>query len=605
MFKRMKTKYYILAVLLFCANFLFAQDIKFVASVSKSEVGTGEQFEVTFSVNGNGDHFTPPNLSRFVVLSGPNQSTSMTSINGATTVSNSISYIMMAAKEGDYIIGPAFVIVNGSRLATNGIRLKVVKGQAVQQQNNQGQNTQDNSVTEANTADISKSLFLRAATNKTTVYQGEQLGLNYRLYTRVGIVDSRVDKLPDLNGFYNEDVKTQQQRVQWRTETYKGSKYNVADVKQTILFAEHSGNIKIDPFEMTFIARLAAPARDIMDQFFGDYKDVKYQAKSIPLVIHVKPLPEAGKPAGFDGAVGHFTIETTVDKTELKANESLNYQIKISGSGNIKLLKALTVNFPPDFEKYDPKVTDTVTENENGVTGSRIYNYLLIPRHQGNYTIDPVQFSYFNPATGRYVSLSSKSFQVKVNKGLAEKNVTAFSADNKQDVKLLNKDIRYIKTGHADLSETGDQFYGSVWYVLLLVIGPVVCVAAFVYRNWDRRNNSDVVKVKNRRAGKEAAKHLAIAEKQLNTNHTKEFYDAIFKGMYGYLSDKLNLSAADLNKETIASNLKLKGVNEQLITQLLDTLDLCEMGRYAPVTLSEQEVFEKAKSIINAIENEI
>ncbi|WP_158800006.1 BatD family protein [Pedobacter sp. L105] len=602
----MKTKYYILAVLLFCANCLFAQDIKFVASVSKNEVGTGEQFELTFSVNGNGDHFSPPNLSRFVVLSGPNQSTSMTSINGNTTVSNSISYVLMAAKEGDYIIGPAFVIVNGSRLATNGIRLKVVKGQPVQQQNNQGQSTQDNSVMEGNTADISKSLFLRAATNKTTVYQGEQLSLNYRLYTRVGIVDSRVDKLPDLNGFYNEDVKTpQQQRVQWRTETYKGSKYNVADVKQTILFAEHSGNIKIDPFEMTFIARLAAPSRDIMDQFFGDYKDVKYQAKSIPLVIHVKPLPEAGKPAGFAGAVGHFTIETTVDKTELKANESLNYQIKISGSGNIKLLKALTVNFPPDFEKYDPKVTDTVTENENGVTGSRIYNYLLIPRHQGNYTIDPVQFSYFNPVTQKYVSVSSKSFQVKVNKGLAEKNVTSLAADNQRDVKLLAKDIRYIKTGRADLSTAGDPFYGSVWYVLLLAAGPLLCVAAFVYRNWNRKNNSDVVKVKNRRAGKEAAKHLANAEKQLASKNTKEFYDAIFKGMYGYLSDKLNLSAADLNKETIASNLKLRAVNDQLISKLLDTLDLCEMGRYAPVTLSEQEVFEKAKSIINEIENEI
>lgn len=604
MFNITKIRYGILIVLLSCASFVFAQDVRFVGSASKSEVGTGEQFEVTFAVNSNGDHFTPPDLSRFVVLSGPNESTSMTSINGNTSVSNSFSYVLMATKVGDYMIGPAFMIVNGRRLNTNGIRIKVVKGQPAQQ-NSQQQGAPDNQVVESNTTDISKSLFLRVATDKTTVYQGEQLNLSYKLYTRVGIVDSRVDKLPDLNGFYNEDVKTLPQRVQWRIGEYKGAKYNVADVKQTILFAEHSGNITIDPFQMTFIARLTAPARDVMDQFFGDYKDVKYEAKSIPLVIHVKPLPDAGKPAGFTGAVGHFTIETSVDKSELKSNETLNYRLKITGAGNIKLLKSLNVNFPPDFEKYDPKVTDSVIENASGVTGTRVYNYLLIPRHKGDFTIDPVQFSYFNPATGKYVSLSSKSFKIKVNQGKEETNVTALAAGNKQDVLLLNKDIRYIKTSGLALQKEGESFYGSVWYWLLILAGPVLCIAAFVYRNQNRRNNSDLVKVRNRRAGKEAAKHLAIAEKQLTARNTKEFYDAIFKGLYGYLGDKLNISAADLNKETITSSLKAKLVGEQLITRLLDTLDLCEMGRYAPVSLSEQEVFEKAKGIIEDIENEI
>jgi len=603
MFKRMKIGYYALTVLLCCTNLVFAQDARFVASVNTTQVGTGEQFEVTFSVNGNGDRFSPPDFNGFQVLSGPNVSNSMTSINGNTTVSNAYSYVLAAVKEGTITIGSASMVVNGRRLSTSPIRMTVVKGQPVQQ-NSPSQNAPDNSAEQDIPADLSKSLFIKAVADQTSVYQGQQVLLTYRLYTKVGIVDSRLDKLPDLTGFWSQEVKDQQQQAQWRVETYKGVKYNVADVRQTILFAEHSGNITIDPFEMTFIARIPAPARDIMDQFFGSYKDVKYGVKSTPLVIHVKPLPENGRPEGFSGAVGNFTVSADADKTELKANESLTYKVKVSGSGNLKLLKELNVSFPPDFEKYDPKITDTITESVRGVSGSRIYSYLVIPRHQGDFTIDPLHFSYFNPATGKYVVLSARSFKVKVNKGTAESNVTAFSAANKEDVKVLDKDIRYIKTGDPGLSREGDGFCNSAWYILLLAAGPVACVAAFMYRNWLRKNNSDLAKVKSRKAGKVAARHLATAEKHLGNRN--EFYDAIFKGLYGYLSDKLNISMAGLNRETIVSGLRARKVNEQLTGELTDTLDICEMARYSPVTqLSEREVLEKAKHIINSIEDEI
>jgi hypothetical protein len=603
MFKRMKIKYYMVTLLLLCVNCLFAQDVRFTASVNTTRVGTGEQFEVTFSVNGNGERFTPPDFNGFQVLSGPNVSNSITSINGNTSVSNSYSYVLAAVKEGTLTIGPASMVVNGRRLITNAIRMTVVKGHAVPQ-NNPSQNAPDDGAVQDIPSDLSKSLFIKAVADQTNVYQGQQVILTYRLYTKVGIVDSRLDKLPDLNGFWSEEVKDQQQQAQWRVESYKGVKYNVADVRQTILFAEHSGNITIDPFEMTFIARIPAPARDIMDQFFGSYKDVKYSVKSTPLVIHVKPLPESGKPAGFSGAVGKFAISNDLDKTELKANEALNYKVRISGSGNIKLLKALTINFPPDFEKYDPKIADSVKESANGVTGSRVYNYLLIPRHQGDFTIDPFQFSYFNPASGKYVILSGRSFRIKVNKGTAESNVTAFSSSNKEAVKVLDKDIRYIKTGDPGLSAEGDAFYGSVWYALLLAAGPLACVAAFIYRNWYRKNNSDLVALKSRKAGKVAARHLANAERQIGNKN--EFYDAVFKGLYGYLSDKLNISMASLNREKIVENLKARKVDDKLTGQLLETLDLCEMARYAPVTqLSEQEVLGKAKNIINSIEDGI
>jgi hypothetical protein len=602
----MKLKHSILFLLLLCANLLSAQDVKLTASVNSNKVGTGEQFEVTFSVNGNISNFTQPEFGGFQVLSGPNQSTSMTSINGSTTVSTAFSYILMGAKIGQFIIGPASAVVNGKRLTSAPIKMDVVKGQPVPQnsqgQSNQTQTTPDD-LSKGKPTDIAKSLFIREVPDKTSVYQGQQLTLSFRVYTRVSIGQNAVTSLPDLNGFWNEDVKP---NPQLRNETYKGIQYKSADVKQSILFPEHSGDLKIDPFGMAFIVQEAAPAKTVMEQVFGgSYQNVKYELKSPPLVIHVKPLPEAGKPESFTGAVGNFTVEASIDKTELKTNEAINYKVTVKGSGNIKLLKTLSTNFPADFEKYDPKISDTVTTGENGVSGSRFYNYLLIPRHQGDYTIEPLKFSYFNPATGKYYTVTTKAFHIKVNRGANEANVTALAGD-KQDIKMLDKDIRYIKSTDGNLSKEADAFYGSVGYWLLLIMGPVLCLAAFGYRNWLRKTNSDLVKVKSRKAGRVAAKHLANAKQQLAANNTAAFYEAIFKGLYGYLSDKLNISYANLDRETIASALRKRALDGQVINRLLDTLDLCEMARYAPVThISTNEVFEKAKGIINDIESKI
>jgi len=609
----MNIRQYILILLFLLPLTIFAQGVKVSATASKTEVGTGEVFEVTFSVNGNVDRFSPPDFSGFQIVGGPNQSSSMESINGNTTMSTSFSYELMPTKEGDFTIGPATLGINGSKVVTNPIKIKVVKGKPVPKANSaqQGQQRQQspNDVPEGNAADMAKYIFIRASVDKDNVYQGQQLTLTYKVYFRVGILQNQVTKLPDLTGFWNEDVKlpSQQQQQKPRIEVVKGERYNVADLKQIILFPEHAGNITVDPFEMNFIAQIPAPGRDLMQQFFGGgYQNVKYVAKSLPLVVHVRPLPEAGKPASFTGAVGKFDVEASIDKTELKANEALNYKVKVTGSGNIKLLKNLSTNFPADFEKYDPKITDTVTELVSGVSGSRFYNYLMIPRHQGDFTIDPLKFSYFNPATGRYVSLTTKGFKIKVNKGVNESNVTAFSGADKQDIKLLDKDIHYIKTGDAGLSKQGESFYGSTAFIISLLVGPFLALIAFIFRNKNRKYNADVVRVRSRRAGKIAAKRLADAQKQLRAGNANTFYEAIFKGLYGYLGDKLNISAADLNREVIASALAAKSVDEKVIDQLTDTLDLCEMARYAPVThISEKEVFEKAKGVINDIEDEI
>jgi len=607
----MKKRYYILSFLLLLSAMAFAQ-VKFTATVSSAQVGTGEQFEVDFTVQGNGDNFNPPDFSNFQVLSGPNMSQSMTSVNGNTTYTTGYSYILQATKEGTFIIGPATINVNMRGVKSNPLKITVVKGQPVQRQQAQQvqqQQSAPGTASVGNPKNIAKSLFIRAEVDKTRVYQGEQLTVNYKLYTRVAILGSGLDKAPDLNGFWNQDVMKNGQPVQWKVENYKGQQFNVATIKQTVLFPEHAGDLTIDPISLTLAVRIQEPSSgDIFDQVFGGggFKDVNYKVSSPPVIIHAMPLPEAGKPAGFSGAVGSFSVESNVDKKELKANETFNYNLKITGTGNLALINAPSINPPADFEKYDPKTTDNISVNPAGVSGSREYTYLLIPRHQGDFTLNPPGFSYFNPATKRYVTLPAKSFAIKVNKGDPQANPTAYNMGSQQDIKMLGKDIRYIKTDSPDLYKDGEGFYGSTGFYLLFLLGPLAFTGALLYRRWDDKQNSDIVKLKSRKANKIAAKHLAIAAKQLSAGNKNEFYEAIARGLYGYLSDKLNIPVADLNQENITSQLKARALDEGTIKQLADTIDLCEMARFAPVTgISQQQVFDKAKNIINEIEDKI
>lgn len=603
----MKNSCYLLLVLLLQSAIGFAQGIKVTASVSSNQVGTGEQFEITFSTNGNPESFDPPAFNGFQVVGGPNQSSSYSSINGQTTASIAVGYVLVGVKEGEYAIGPATMLINGKQYRSNSIRIKVTKGRsAPQQQAQSGGGGQSGRVSRGNAQDISKLLFMRAIASKTNVYQGEQIAVTYKLYANIAIVGNAPDKLPDFNGFWSQEIKNNSGNVQWKEEVYNGQRYHVAVLKEIILFPQRFGRLTLDPLIMSFVVRKEVPSNDPIEQFFGggSYEEVKYKVKTAPVAINVKQLPEAGKPEGFDGAVGQFSIAASVDKSSLKANEALNYTLRISGSGNLKLLKAPAVSFPADLEKYDPKISDRITESLSGVSGSREYSYLLIPRHEGNYTIAPLKFSYFNPTTHKYVTLNAGPFHLKVAKGAAGSNVTAYSSANQRDIKMLAKDIAYIKTGTSGLHKKGSAFYGSTVYYILLSLGPLMFIGAFIYRKQYRENNSDQVKVKGRNAGKMAAKHLASARKQLLSGDKKLFYQNIYKGLYQYLSDKFNIPAAELNKENISERLAAAGIKAPLINQLTETLDLCEMARYAPVTgIAEQEVFDKAKTIINDIED--
>lgn len=590
---------YILLLCVLCRTAAYGQEVTVTASASPSTVTAGEPFEIRFTVNGQAERFTPPPFDGFRLVSGPNQSTSMRSVNGKTTMNMSLGYYLIAEKEGAYTIQPAEVEVNGKTYRSNALSITVQKGSG---STGTGNSTRSSGASAAN----DRQIFIRAIPDKREVFQGQPLVVAYKLYTNVQIAGNMPGKMPVFNGFWSRPLEPANQRTEWSEEVVDGVRYQTAVLQRYILFPEQSGQLQVDPMEMTFVVRRPVATNDPFDRFFGgSYQEVEQKVKSTLLPITVRPLPEAGKPDNFNGAVGNFALTAAVDRMSLKANEALNYTIKISGSGNLHLLTAPGVHIPESIEQYDPKVNDQISESATGVTGSREFTYLLIPRQEGNFILPPTSFSYFDPSAKRYVTLQSDTVSLQVAKGDATQPAVGFAPSAQRDVKLLDNDIRYIKTRIPRFRKEGTGFWGSPVFLLLLFAGPVLFSAAWTHRNHQRAQNRNTDIVRNRHANKVAAKHLATARKHLKAGDQAGFYEAVYKGIYGYLADKLNIPAASLNKDFIAEQLRERNVSGPLIQRIEDTLDLCEMARFAPLSgISEADVYEKAKLLINDMEHE-
>lgn len=601
----MSFKKYLGILLLFFAVPSFAQTVRFTASLSSTEVGTGQVFEVKFTLNTNADNFAPPSFNGLQVVSGPNTSSSMSYINGAMTSSTEYSYELVAGKEGTYSISSAAISVNGKTYRSNALQLRVVKGKIAPRasQNTSPQYQMDEDMEPAKPMKIGDNLFFRLEPSKTTVYVGQQINLRYKLYTRVPVVNLQPDKVPDLTGFWSEDIPNATQQANVNVETYKGREYNAALLKETVLFPDHAGSIKIDPASLTVMVRQTAPARSIIEQMMGGAtEDVPHKVISPAINIQVKQLPLAGKPTSFDGAVGNFTLSASVDKKELNANQAINYIVKIAGTGNLKLLKNPVLNIPADFDKFDPKIADDIKVGTDGVSGSRTYTFVIVPRREGNFTIPAHEFAYFNPTSGKYVTVSSESIQLKVHKGDPSDNAV-YSSGARSDVKQLNKDIQYIQTGAPDFINQDNDFFGSFSYFLLLLLAPVSLAVAYWYRTYLRKRNADPLAVRSRKAALMAQKHLSVAAKELSNSNSNVFYEAITKGMYGYLCDRFHLPPASLSRENIEDTLNQKAVDQPTIQEVLSILDTCEMARYSPVTQdSSTEFLDRTKKVIYELE---
>lgn len=599
-----------LHLLLLTTSNIFAAEITFIASINKNPVGTNEQFSITYTLNTQGSNFQAPTFRDFNVLSGPNQSTSMQFINGNMSQSVSFTYYLTANSEGTFRIDPATINVNGGKVKSNSLTINVVKGQKAQS----GAQQQKADAAEAGVNN--NSVFLRVSLNKTNVYRGEGILATYKLYTKVNLVNYSIDKLPALNGFWSQELKMPQQ-LELTTENYNGEMYRVGIVKKVLLFPQQSGTLTIEPMEGSCIARIQNQRKrsnnpfDIFndpffnDPFFGSAQDVKVNVKSLPVKITVKDLPQENDNA-FKGAIGSFSLQATTDNDKVKANDAINLKIKISGKGNLKLIDAPEVEVPTDFEKYDPKVSDNTNISESGVSGSKTFEYLLIPRHEGEYTIDPIKFTYFDLDKKQYEQLQSSAFKITVKgiSGDASAAQSVATSQNKTDIKLLGKDISFIKTGKLT-TKPATTFYLSGLYYLLVAIPFAALILLILYIRKRNRLAGDAEYMRSSRATKMAHKRLSIAKKMIDAKKDDAFYEEISKAIYGYASDKLNINFSEMTKENLRQKLINRNIPDALTERIIATIDLCELARYAPLTQNNntQSIYTEAAAIITELEN--
>ena len=602
----MKKVVYILFFILFLTNYLLAQ--KLTTTVSSNKVAVGEAFQIQFALSGSGTNFKLPTMTDFQITEGPYQSSSTSIVNGVMSQSTSLTYIAVAKKEGKFIIGPASAVSGGKTIQSNSVSMEVSKGKASTTTQG-GNNSNPQNVTKPTSSDIGDNIFVRTQVNKTKAYMGEVIDVTFKVYTRMEMQMRNFSKLPTYDGFFVQDIKNKQQTSQ-TNETIDGVTYVVGTVYETFIIPQHTGKLTIDPFEIECVVRQKSKRkpRDIFEQMMGvGYEDVVCPLKSQPVTIDVQALPEEGKPEGFSGAVGTYSYKAVMSKEKVKANDAVNLTLTLTGKGNIKLVEPPKVNLPEDFETYDPKTSENINVNESGISGSKTFDYLFIPRHEGQYKIDQVNFSYFDPSKKEYVTLPTPEFNLQVDKGDGTAaTVIGGGSNSKEELKVLGNDIRYIKTT-TNLKENEEYFFGSTLFYSLL-IGPLLAFFAFIFiRRKNIEQNKDGVAVKSRKATKMARKRLSIAEQHLKSNNKELFYVEIFKALYGYISDKLNIPAGDLNKEHISEKLKDRTVSEETIQKLMTTLDNCEFARYAPSSVSGDlnHIYNSTVELITKIEDEI
>ncbi len=572
MYKQFKS--FISILILLCSLSVFSQN--FVATVSKNTVEVGERFQLTYTITTKAKNFIAPPLTDFRVLGGPNQGSSYRSVNGKTTSQITVSYVLTPTKEGKFIIAPADLVTNSGQLKTKAITITVKKLSEVEKRNIYRQY-----------------LFLKASVSRTHLFQGEQLTATYKLYTKVAIQQHELTKLPELTGFWNRPIEEQTQAT---TEVLNGQRWTVHLLKKVILIPQRNGDLLIDPFKMKLAIVKPGSRRSVFSP--GELIELNLSSRAIK--IKVKPLPK-NAPISFKGAVGEFRLASSINKTEAQANESIDYKMKISGKGNFHLFGKLEPKFPEDFEVYDPKITNRYKVRASGTKGAKEWSYLVIPRFGGDFTVPPVEFSYFSPKQKKYITLKTEAYALKVSKGTGEQNVTFNNRVNKKEVTELDSTIRYIHTESDDLTST--TWFGSWLHYLLLLLAPLLVGAGLFYKKQLANEKKDTIGTKKKKANKTASKYLA--EARGNLANKSVFYDALSKALYGYLSDKLSIPLGELSKDKIKEKLS-EQLDEIDLDKLIDTLHYCEMAKYAPSSsVSEEELLNKAEEVINQIEEKI
>ena len=595
----------ILLICLFIACACFSQVIR-VSTPSRVEAG--ENFRVSFKVTTQDvDDFRSGLHSTDVVevIAGPYTSSesSFQMVNGHTSSSSSITYTytLYAAKSGVYNIPAAHARVGGKQISSRPAKVTVV-GSAQGRGNNSPKMHEDDNyqphMKAAGSAISGRDLFIKVSANKKKVYEQEPILLTYKVYTLVDLTQLE-GKMPELTGFHTQEIPLPQQKS-FHIERVNGKPYRTVTWSQYVMYPQMTGKMEIPSITFKGIVVQQNRSVDPFEAFFNGgsgYVEVKRNIVAPSIKIDVLSLPH--KPANFSGGVGKFNISAQLNKNELKAGDPLSLRIVVGGIGNLKLIKQPVVNFPKDWDKYDPKVTDKTKLTSNGLEGNMIYDILAVPRNQGHYTIPPVELTYYDTSLNQYKTIKTQSFEIEVAKGDGSRSsVVDYSKDQP-------KDIKDIKKGEAELHSVDNFFFGSVGYLMSLLIPFAAFVALLVIFRKRAIDNADLVKMKGKKANKIATKRLRQANKLMLAGKSNEFYDEVLRALWGYVGDKLNMPAEKLSRENISEKLQSHNVDDNTISKFLSAIDDCEMMRFAPGDPegNMNKTFESAMTAIMEIEN--
>jgi len=574
----------------------------FTASVNNTTVGLNDQFQISFTFSGQGingiKNFTPPKFYNFMILSGPNQSQSMQIINSSVSASMTYSYYLQPKSMGKFTIESASINYNGKEFKSNPVAITVVKGAPRTQSPAQSNNT-------ISDKEIGENLFVRAVADHDKVYMGEQVTVTYKLYTRLGIAaQMSVSKLPNYEGFWSEEITVPNQ-ISFTTEVYNGKQYRVGILKKVALFPSQLGELSVTPFELNVPVQIQRKRQggNIFDDFFNDpffnnAQTVNYDAKSNTLKVKVLPLPAQNVPKSFNGAVGDFTMNSHLDQANIKTNQPIDLKLDITGTGNISLINTPEINLPPGFDQYDPKTSEQV--NRTGtINGTKTIDYLIVPRVPGKKEIPAIKFSFYNINKHQYITLSTQPYQINVEQGPSSgQNYAGYS---KQDIKVLDQDIRYIKTSTGDIAKIGDtEFFGFGFWSS--VVFPFIAFAGLI--SWKRRNDKlagNIQLLRYQRAEKIARARFKTAKSLMEANDQTGFYSEISMALFGYLEDKLHISKADFTLDKATEELHKKNIDGVLVTNLKNCTEKCEFARFAPSGNGSTAMNEMYNDMTNVI----
>lgn len=592
----MKIKFLILTFFICFSGVLFSQEeeVQFEANASKKKLGVNERLRVEFSMNKDGDNFVPPSFEGFRVLMGPNQSVSHSWVNGKRSFSKSYSYVLTPLSKGNFTIQQAKVEIEGNTYKTTPIKIEVTE--AVNDPN-----------APPSADDIADdNLHLVAEVSNGSPYLNEAVSVVYKLYVSPSInVSNFLPKAnPTYNNFWSQDIKVT--RFQVENGLYEGKQYRYVVLKRVVLYPQKTGSLEIEPLSLDVTVDVPTNRRDV----FGGrlFTQTNKTVTAGQRIIKVKPLPEAGKPAGFTGAVGQFDFDVITSKSDLKANESLTAKIQVTGKGNLKLFNLPKLTLPSSLEVYEPEHEENVSTNLSGMSGKISDNYTIVPQFKGKYPIPGVAFSYFDPKEEKYKTVTSQQSLINVYEGpssatVANEVTRDSDAINKQPIATLGDQFRFIKLDTNLYAKEASVFFGSILYYILLLVPLLLIPIAILIGKKRAAMAGDVVGNRVRKANKLAKKYLSEAKR--NLGNKEAFYESLERALHNYLRAKLKLVTSEFSKEKISELLLSKNVEKQGVDNFIALLKSCELARYSPSTTAEmQSDYNKAAEVISLIDKQ-